>query len=232
MNGEALKPLAHFPLLPTHSRMSLAIHQSLLQAKSDLADLQRRISVGDDTPKVRSLVNGVKKQIAILEKRYADEQASQKQKAAAEVKPQRREAPRKEREERPKKPLFEDMDLTCCDCTNCFVFTGKDQAFFTKNDWKAPTRCPECREARKNKKPAGKTIVCGECGVGFFFSEAKQKKFAEMKWEDPKWCHPCKIARKAKWQAEQAAAAAAGAGAGADAAIAEAESEVLAEETA
>ena len=206
--------------------MSLITQQSLLQAKSDLADLQRRISVGDDTPKVRSLFNGSMKQIAILEKRYADEQASQKVKAVAKAPGA---APRKEREQRPKKPLYEDMDLTCCDCTNCFVFTGKDQAFFTKNDWKAPTRCPECREARKNKKPAGKTIACGECKSEFFFSEAKQKKFAEMKWEDPKWCPPCKIARKAKWEAEQAAAAAAGASA--DAAIAEAESQVLAEET-
>lgn len=188
--------------------MSLITQQTLLQTQSDLNDLLRRISVGEDTPKIRGLVNGMKKQILQLEKKFEAEKAANVQKQKVEA-PKVAKGPAAGREERPKKkalpPLPADMDLTCADCTNCFVFSGKDQLFFKKNDWKAPMRCAECREARKNKQPAGKSITCGECGADFFFSEAKQKRFAELGHVDPKWCRPCKIARKAKWEAEQAA---------------------------
>lgn len=189
--------------------MSLITQQTLLQTQSDLNDLLRRIAVGEDTPKIRGLVNGMKKQILQLEKKFEAEKAANVQKQKAEAPKVAKGPAAAGQGERPKKkalpPLPADMDLTCADCTNCFVFSGKDQVFFKKNDWKAPMRCTECREARKNKKPAGKTIACGDCGVEFFFSEAKQKQFAEKKWDDPKWCRPCKIARKAKWEAEQAA---------------------------
>ena len=187
--------------------MSLITNQSLLQAKSDLADFQRRISVGEDTPKLRSLVNGTKKKIVELEKKFEAEKAANVQKKVEAPKAAKGPAP-----PRPIKkalpPLPADMDLTCADCTNCFVFSGKDQAFFKKMDWKTlPKCCPECREARKNKKPAGKTIACGDCGTEFFFSEAKQKRFTELNYTEPKWCQPCKVSRKTKWEAEQAAKA-------------------------
>lgn len=186
--------------------MSLITQQTLLQTKSDLNDLQRRISVGEDTPKLRSLVNGMKKKIEQLEKQLQGEKAVVPKVAKGPAGPPRG----RYEDNKPKKalpPLPADMDLTCCDCTNCFVFSGKDQVFFKKMTWKDPSRCPDCREARKNKKPAGKSITCGDCGTEFFFSEGKQKQFAEKKWDEPKWCQPCKVSRKAKWAAEQAAKA-------------------------
>ncbi len=210
--------------------MSLAIQQSLLQAKSDLADLNRRIAVGEDTPQIKARVNGTKKEIARLEKQIEEMKAKQKAEAPKAVKTQGPLREERQREERPKKPRFEDMDLTCSACTNCFVFTGEEQFFFKKRDWKTPVRCPECREAKKNKKPAGKQIACGDCKSEFFFPEAKQKQFAELNYPDPKWCRPCKAARKAKWEAEKAAAAAAGASA--DAVVVDAGAEILEENTA
>lgn len=42
------------------------------------------------------------------------------------------------------------MKLTCRDCGKSFVFSEKEQAFFTQKKWKDPVRCPLCREKNKN----------------------------------------------------------------------------------
>jgi CxxC-x17-CxxC domain-containing protein len=77
--------------------------------------------------------------------------------------------------------MFEDKLLTCKDCGKDFVFTVREQEFFAEKGFEhAPSRCQDCREARKArmseagyKRMDGRTgemrqtfeAVCAECGV-------------------------------------------------------------------
>src|SRR5579864_2748046 len=46
---------------------------------------------------------------------------------------------------------YQDRILTCRDCGQEFTFTAGEQEFFaTKGLTNAPSRCPECRKARRN----------------------------------------------------------------------------------
>lgn len=185
--------------------MSLITQQTLLQARSDRDDALHRLSVGDDTAHVRQLLNGATKRIAKLEKQLADENAaaaaSAKQRAdaaakAADSKKSSRggDGDRAPRGERP--PLPKDMELSCVDCSCPFTFTGKDQLFFTKNSWNAPSRCTDCRDAKKSAKPSGMDLTCGDCENTFFFTDAKARVFEENGWEQPKRCSDCSKAHK------------------------------------
>lgn len=70
---------------------------------------------------------------------------------------------------------YQDRILTCRDCGQEFTFTAGEQEFFaTKGLTNAPSRCPECRKARKNgassnSRPRGGTgeqydAICATCG--------------------------------------------------------------------
>ena len=49
--------------------------------------------------------------------------------------------------------MYTDKTLTCRDCGQNFVFTTGEQEFFaSKGFTNEPTRCPECRAARKNRQ--------------------------------------------------------------------------------
>ena len=49
-----------------------------------------------------------------------------------------------------------DKTLTCRDCSNEFVFTSGEQEFYaSKGFTREPTRCPECRTARKRDREGG-----------------------------------------------------------------------------
>jgi CxxC-x17-CxxC domain-containing protein len=51
---------------------------------------------------------------------------------------------------------YEDKTLTCRDCGNPFTFTGGEQEFFVQKGFtNEPSRCPECRAARKNQRGGG-----------------------------------------------------------------------------
>jgi CxxC-x17-CxxC domain-containing protein len=71
---------------------------------------------------------------------------------------------------------LEDKILTCKDCGNEFVFSGREQRFFAEKGFaNQPQRCRECRQARRaqNGEKAGARVqsrpsyaaVCAECGV-------------------------------------------------------------------
>lgn len=185
--------------------MSLINRQMLLAAQDDRADALRRISVGEDTQKVRDLLAGSMKRIAKIERDIAQEEAKAvadrevaraKADATADRKAKKfagggsrdypRDQPRRERA-----PLPEDIELPCADCGAGFSFTGKDQLFFTKQGWAQPARCADCREAKKSAKPAGVTITCGDCSTEFFFTDAKARIFEEKSWATPKRCRDC-----------------------------------------
>ena len=45
---------------------------------------------------------------------------------------------------------FADKNLTCRDCGSQFVFTAGEQEFYSSKGFaNEPTRCPSCRQARK-----------------------------------------------------------------------------------
>jgi len=172
--------------------MSLATRQLLLQAQSDRTDLLRRISVGEDPARLKQLLAGTTKRMDTLQKTLEAEIAQAKQKAAAGPKVKQNQL------EVPRSSGAEDVYLPCSDCSNTFVWSGKDQAFFKKQGWETPVRCPECRESKKQRKaPAGKTLSCCDCKAEFFFSDDKQRLFEEKGYAEPKRCGPCASHQKA-----------------------------------
>ncbi len=62
-----------------------------------------------------------------------------------------------------------DKTLTCRDCGQEFVFTASEQDFFAEKGFtNEPTRCKDCRNARKNAgKPQREMFdaVCASCGT-------------------------------------------------------------------
>ncbi len=180
--------------------MSLINRQLLLQAQDERDDALRRISVGEDTQRVKDLLAGANKRIAKIQKDMAqDEAKADAERKASAAKREAAEAKKTAggagRNDRPRKteraPLPEDIELPCVDCGSAFPFTGKDQVFFTKQGWAQPARCADCREAKKSAKPAGVELDCGDCKVKFFFSDAKARIFEEKGWVVPKRCRDC-----------------------------------------
>lgn len=67
---------------------------------------------------------------------------------------------------------MEDKVLNCKDCDKDFVFSAKEQEFFAEKGFEnVPSRCPECRAARKAKRPEG-----GFGGGGMFGRSPRQDR--------------------------------------------------------
>ncbi|MHB1134767.1 MAG: zinc-ribbon domain containing protein [Chloroflexota bacterium] len=71
--------------------------------------------------------------------------------------------------------MMQDKSLTCRDCAREFTFTASEQEFFAQKGFtNEPSRCPECRAARKAQTGGGGgyaraerqmfPAVCAECG--------------------------------------------------------------------
>jgi CxxC-x17-CxxC domain-containing protein len=50
---------------------------------------------------------------------------------------------------------YADKSMTCRDCGKPFAFTAGEQEFFASRGFSEPTRCPECRAARKASRDSG-----------------------------------------------------------------------------
>jgi len=81
--------------------------------------------------------------------------------------------------------MHEDKNLSCRDCSQEFVFTASEQDFYAEKGFENdPTRCPACRQARKQQNGGGNNYggnsfgsngsrpqrqmfpaVCASCGV-------------------------------------------------------------------
>jgi CxxC-x17-CxxC domain-containing protein len=64
-----------------------------------------------------------------------------------------------------------DKTLVCRDCEQEFVFTTGEQEFYTSRGFQEPSRCPECRSARRKERIVGHgqsgssySVVCSACG--------------------------------------------------------------------
>jgi CxxC-x17-CxxC domain-containing protein len=50
---------------------------------------------------------------------------------------------------------MQDKTLTCSDCGTQFSFTAREQEFFASKGFSQPSRCPDCRAARKAQRDSG-----------------------------------------------------------------------------
>ena len=95
--------------------------------------------------------------------------------------------------------MYEDKTLKCKDCGNEFVFTAGEQEFYASKGFEnEPTRCKDCRAARKNATKGTREMfpaVCVQCGsecqVPFKPTEGK-----------PVYCSECFAAKRAAQDAE------------------------------
>lgn len=69
--------------------------------------------------------------------------------------------------------MYEDRILTCRDCGREFTFTAGEQEFFASRGFtNAPSRCPDCRAARRNGQGSSSQprntenyeTICANCG--------------------------------------------------------------------
>ena len=67
--------------------------------------------------------------------------------------------------------MYQDKVLTCRECGAEFVFTAGEQEFYASRGFvNEPSRCPECRKARKSQREGGSgqremyEAVCANCG--------------------------------------------------------------------
>lgn len=52
--------------------------------------------------------------------------------------------------------MFADKTLSCRECGSSFVFTSGEQEFFqSRGLLNEPSRCPDCRRARKSRQSSG-----------------------------------------------------------------------------
>ena len=90
--------------------------------------------------------------------------------------------------------MYQDETLKCKDCGNEFVFTAGEQEFYASRGFEnKPSRCKECRVAKKNAQKSARemfTAQCAECGkecqVPFQPTEGK-----------PVYCSECFAAKRA-----------------------------------
>ena len=50
---------------------------------------------------------------------------------------------------------YADRNITCRDCGKQFTFTAGEQEFYATRGFSEPSRCPDCRAARKSGRDSG-----------------------------------------------------------------------------
>src|SRR5204863_6459313 len=59
-----------------------------------------------------------------------------------------------------------DTTLTCRDCGQAFTFTSGEQDFYASRGFSEPSRCPDCRAARKSQRDGGSYSSYGGSSYG------------------------------------------------------------------
>jgi CxxC-x17-CxxC domain-containing protein len=59
-----------------------------------------------------------------------------------------------------------DTTLTCRDCGQAFTFTSGEQDFYASRGFSEPTRCQDCRAARKAQREGGSYDSYGSSSYG------------------------------------------------------------------
>src|SRR5207248_8443801 len=63
-----------------------------------------------------------------------------------------------------------DTTLTCRDCQQAFTFTSGEQDFYASRGFSEPSRCPDCRAARKAQRDGGSYSSYGSSSGGGYSS--------------------------------------------------------------
>ncbi|MBV9578679.1 MAG: zinc-ribbon domain containing protein [Chloroflexi bacterium] len=63
-----------------------------------------------------------------------------------------------------------DVTLTCRDCGQGFTFTSGEQDFYASRGFSEPSRCPDCRAARKSQRDGGSYGGSGSSSYGGGYS--------------------------------------------------------------
>jgi len=87
---------------------------------------------------------------------------------------------------------FQDKILTCRDCGAQFVFSAGEQEFFRQRGFEnEPTRCPDCRAARRRDRGSRSggsrrmyPAICADCG-------AECEVQFEPRGDRPVYCRDC-----------------------------------------
>ncbi|MGB0384824.1 MAG: CxxC-x17-CxxC domain-containing protein [Ardenticatenaceae bacterium] len=104
-----------------------------------------------------------------------------------------------------------DRTLSCRDCSNSFIFTAGEQEFFNMKGFSDPSRCPDCRQARKRQRSSygggggggggfgggfgGRrerqmhSAICGDCGI-------QTEVPFEPRGDRPVYCRDCYQSRR------------------------------------
>lgn len=92
--------------------------------------------------------------------------------------------------------MYTDKTLVCKDCGKEFVFSAGEQEFYAEKGFQnEPTRCRDCRAARKATRPAAGApremheAICAECG------KPTQVPFIPRE-DRPVYCSACFAARR------------------------------------
>jgi CxxC-x17-CxxC domain-containing protein len=84
--------------------------------------------------------------------------------------------------------LYTDKTLTCRDCGQQFIFTAGEQEFYAEKGFtNEPTRCPDCRSARKASRAGGDTYSA-RSGGGSYGAPRQDRGEREM---HPAVCSNC-----------------------------------------
>jgi CxxC-x17-CxxC domain-containing protein len=68
-----------------------------------------------------------------------------------------------------------DLTLACRDCGQAFTYTSGEQDFYASRGFSEPSRCPDCRAARKAQRDGG-----SYAGYGYGYSTGSGRGGREM----------------------------------------------------
>ena len=73
-----------------------------------------------------------------------------------------------------------DLTLTCRDCGQAFTYTSGEQDFYASRGFSEPSRCPDCRAARKAQRDGGSYSSYGSSYNGGGYGSGGSRGSREM----------------------------------------------------
>ena len=71
-----------------------------------------------------------------------------------------------------------DVTLTCRDCGQGFTFTAGEQDFYASRGFSEPSRCPDCRAARKLQREGGSSRSGGGYAASYGGGRGTREMFS------------------------------------------------------
>jgi CxxC-x17-CxxC domain-containing protein len=71
-----------------------------------------------------------------------------------------------------------DTTLTCRDCGQAFTFTSGEQDFYASRGFSEPSRCADCRAARKAQRDGGSYSSYGSSSSSYSSSRVQREMYS------------------------------------------------------